>query len=94
MDFEPSVRSKHVLQRLRAFMREHIEPVEADYLRDARALNPDADWTHWQVPAQMEALKADARAEGLWNLFLPDAELGAGLTTLDYAPLAEAMGAA
>ncbi len=92
MDFEPSVRSQDVLQHLRYFIREHIEPVEADYLRDARALNPDGDWTRWQVPAQMDILKAKARNAGLWNLFLPDAELGAGLTTLDYAPLAEAMG--
>ncbi len=92
MDFQPSPRSQDFLQRLRHFMREHIEPVEAEYLRDARTLNPDADWTRWQVPAQMEPLKAKARAEGLWNLFLPDAELGAGLTTLEYAPLAEAMG--
>ncbi len=92
MDFEPSVRSQDVLRRLRRFMREHIEPIEADYLREARALNSGADWTRWQVPAQMAELKARARAEGLWNLFLPDAELGAGLTTLEYAPLAEAMG--
>ena len=92
MDFQPSPRSREMLQCLRAFMREHIEPVEAAYLPDARALNVDADWTRWQVPALMEALKARARAEGLWNLFLPDAELGAGLTTLEYAPLAEAMG--
>ncbi|MEO5963084.1 MAG: acyl-CoA dehydrogenase family protein, partial [Thermomonas sp.] len=92
MDFQPSPRSQEFLQRVRCFMREQIEPVEAEYLRDARALNVDADWTQWQVPAQMDALKAKARAEGLWNLFLPDAELGAGLTTLEYAPLAEAMG--
>lgn len=68
------------------------EPLEVDYLHDARALNPDGDWTRWQVPAQMEDLRAKARAEGLWNLFLPDAEPGAGLTALEYAPLAEAMG--
>jgi acyl-CoA dehydrogenase len=92
MEFQPSARSQDILQRLRTFMRTEIEPVETDYLRDARALNPDADWTRWQVPVQMESLKAKARAEGLWNLFLPDADLGAGLTTLEYAPLAEAMG--
>ncbi|MEO6228455.1 MAG: acyl-CoA dehydrogenase family protein [Thermomonas sp.] len=92
MDFLPSPRSQDFLQRVRRFMCEQIEPVEADYLHDARALNPDADWSRWQVPAQMQELKAKARAEGLWNLFLPDAELGAGLTTLEYAPLAEAMG--
>ena len=92
MDFQPSSRSQDALLRLRHFMREHIEPIEADYVRNARSLNPDEDWTRWEVPPLMEALKDKARAEGLWNLFLPDAELGAGLTTLDYAPLAEAMG--
>ena len=92
MDFQPSTRSQESLQHLRRFIHEHIEPIEADYLHDVRALNPDGDWTRWQVPAQMEDLKVKARAQGLWNLFLPDAELGAGLTTLEYAPLAEAMG--
>ncbi len=92
MDFQPSPRSQELLLRLQRFMREQIEPVEADFLRDTRTLNPDGDWTRWQVPPQMQELKGKARAEGLWNLFLPDAELGAGLTTLEYAPLAEAMG--
>src|SRR5690606_16436796 len=46
----------------------------------------------WQVSAVVETLKAEAKAAGLWNLFLPDAELGAGLSTLEYAPLAEVMG--
>ena len=92
MDFLPSPRSQEFLQRLRSFMRDHIAPVEADYLRAARDMNADPDWTRWQVPPQMQALRAKARAEGLWNMFLPDPELGAGLTTLDYAPLAEAMG--
>jgi acyl-CoA dehydrogenase len=45
MEFQPSARSQDILQRLRTFMRTEIEPVETDYLRDARALNPDADWT-------------------------------------------------
>lgn len=44
-------------------------------------LNPNGDWTRWQVPALMEELKANARAEGLWNLFLSDAKVGAGMTT-------------
>jgi len=92
MDFDPSPRSQEVLQRLRRFMHVHVEPIEMAYLKEVRALNPDEDWTGWRVPLQMEDLKAKARAEGLWNLFLPDAQLGAGLSTLDYAPLAEAMG--
>ncbi|HEY0660460.1 MAG TPA: acyl-CoA dehydrogenase family protein [Lysobacter sp.] len=88
MDFNPSPRSQETLQRLRRFMRDHIEPVEASYLQELRTLNPDGDWTAWRVPPRMEELKAKARAAGLWNLFLPEA----GLSTLDYAPLAEAMG--
>ena len=92
MDFQPSPRSQEFLARVRRFMADHIDPIESDYLCDVLALNPGGDWRCWQVPAQMEDLKTKARAEGLWNLFLPDAELGAGLTTLEYAPLAEAMG--
>src|SRR5262249_45117683 len=46
----------------------------------------------WQIPKVMEELKAKARAAGLWNLFLPQSEKGAGLTNLDYAPLCEIMG--
>src|SRR5688572_23146086 len=88
MDFNPSPRSQETLQRLRRFMRDHVEPVEASYLQELRTLNPDGDWAAWRVPPRMEELKAKARAEGLWNLFLPEA----GLSTLDYAPLAEAMG--
>lgn len=92
MDFSPSPRSQEMLDRLRGFIRSHVEPIGETYLQEVRALNPDGDWTRWRVPPQMEALKAKARAAGLWNLFLPDPELGAGLSTLDYAPLAEAMG--
>ena len=50
------------------------------------------DWRQWRIPPVMEELKAEARAAGLWNLFLPDSELGAGLDNRDYAPLAEIMG--
>ncbi len=46
----------------------------------------------WQVPDEFRALQAKARDQGLWNLFLPDAELGAGLSNVEYAPLAEEMG--
>ena len=92
MDFSPSPRSQETLQQLRGFIRSHVEPIAGTYLQEVRALNPDGDWTRWRVPSRMEDLKAKARAEGLWNLFLPDTELGAGLSTLDYAPLAEEMG--
>jgi acyl-CoA dehydrogenase len=92
MDFEASARSKDYLKRVKAFMREHIQPVENAYWQAVAEQNPGGDWTRWQKPAQMEALKAKAKAEGLWNLFLPDARLGAGLSTLEYAPIAEETG--
>lgn len=92
MDFTPSEQTLHYRKQLIAFMREHIEPVEADYHKENRRLNGTANWREWQVPPVIESLKAKAKAAGLWNLFLPDAKLGAGLSTLEYAPLAEVMG--
>ena len=91
MDFAPSPKTRDYLQRLQAFIAEHVAPREADYRREL-AGNIGADWTRWQVPQTMREWKAQARDAGLWNLFLPDAQLGAGLSTLEYAPLAEAMG--
>src|SRR3546814_305686 len=52
----------------------------------------DEQPTRWQTPQILDDLKAEAKARGLWNLFLPDAEHGAGLTNLEYAPLCEIMG--
>jgi len=69
------------------FQREHTEPAEVDYF--AHVGRPGQRWT---IPPVIERLKAQARAQGLWNLFLPDATHGAGLSNLDYAPLAEVMG--
>lgn len=85
--FPVSERARELADRLDAFMREHVEPAEAGLA------GWDADPAHrWQVPPQLEALKDRARQAGLWNLFLPDPEHGAGLSNLDYAPLAERMG--
>jgi alkylation response protein AidB-like acyl-CoA dehydrogenase len=92
MDFEPSARTKDYLERIKRFMREHIDPVESRYREEVVATCQGGDWRTWKVPAVMEELKARAKAEGLWNLFLPDAKLGAGLSVLEYAPLAEEMG--
>ena len=91
MDFAHSAKTREYLQRLQAFLAEHVAPREAEYRRQ-NAANAGADWTQWREPGQMAEWKAQARAAGLWNLFLPDAEHGAGLSTLEYAPLAEAMG--
>jgi acyl-CoA dehydrogenase len=92
VEFEPSARSKDVLARVRAFIGAHIRPVEVDYLRETRRMAHAGDHTTWTVPPIVEELKARARAQGLWNLFLPDATLGAGLSTLEYAPVAEETG--
>ncbi|MCW2568507.1 MAG: putative acyl-CoA dehydrogenase, partial [Mycobacterium sp.] len=85
MDFAPSPRSREYTERVREFIRTEIEPVEAEYLRTVSARG-------WAVSPIVEKLKAKARGAGLWNLFLPDETHGAGLSTLDYAPVAEEMG--
>ena len=89
MDFAVSERTRSYGDRLSAFLRDLVLPAEATY---ASQLQRTADWRQWRQPAVMEELKAKARAAGLWNLFLPDAAHGAGLTNLEYAPLAEMMG--
>jgi acyl-CoA dehydrogenase len=87
MDFEPSQRCSEFKERLEAFMDEHIYPAEEVYEHQLR----ESGDPHHQ-PAIMEELKARAREAGLWNMFLPDAEHGAGLSNSDYAPLAEILG--
>ena len=87
MDFAPSPKARDYAARVSAFLEAHVMPAEEGYFRALQA-GPGP----WTVPPVMEGLKARAKAEGLWNLFLPDPELGAGLTTLEYAPLAELMG--
>jgi len=92
MDFELSERSRDLQARVRKFMRDHIAPIERRYWEEIAAKNNGGDWTRWKVSPQMNELKARAKAEGLWNLFLPDPVLGAGLSTLEYAPIAEETG--
>jgi alkylation response protein AidB-like acyl-CoA dehydrogenase len=89
MDFAYSTRARDYIERLNAFMAEHVLPAESIYRRQ---LAGGADWTRWNQPPIMEELKAKAKAAGLWNLFLPDVEYGAGLSNVDYAPLAEITG--
>jgi acyl-CoA dehydrogenase len=86
MNFEFSTKVNELQTRLTGFMEEHIYPNEAAWL--AHCHGPDK----WQPAPIVEELKATARAAGLWNLFLPANERGAGLTNLDYAPLCEIMG--
>jgi len=88
MNFEYSDLCKDYLARVRAFMDAHVYPSEPIYAEQMAAFGTN----RWQVPQIIEDLKAKAKAEGLWNLFLPDSEEGAGLSNADYAPLAEEMG--
>lgn len=85
--FPISPRARDLQQQVRAFMRERVLPADRVFHEQVESgPNP------WTAPPILEELKREARAEGLWNLFLPDAEHGAGLSNLDYAPLAEEMG--
>ena len=86
MFFDISDKAKDLQQRLRAFMDTYIYPNEAEYYRQ---LN---EGERWKIIPLVEELKEKAKAEDLWNLFLPESEYGAGLTNLEYAPLCEIMG--
>jgi acyl-CoA dehydrogenase len=90
MDFNYSPRTLELQAKLQDFMARHVYPNEARYWQELQA-NTEAG-RRWSPLALIEELKPKARAEGLWNLFLPDSEHGAGLTNQDYAPLAEIMG--
>ncbi len=82
---ELSENTKQIQQRLLAFMDEHIYPNESLFHEQVRV-------SPWTPTAIVEELKAKARSAGLWNLFLPDSEYGAGLSNLEYASLCEIMG--
>lgn len=90
MHFDYSDKTQEMLARVRSFIQEHVLPAEPIYREDQERFRKEGD--PWQVPAIIEDLKAKAKEAGLWNLFLPDEEHGAGLTNLEYAPLAEEMG--
>ena len=92
MNFEPTSRSRDYTDRVRDFIREHVVPVEREHWAEIAGAGHGGDWRRWRIPPRVEALKARAREAGLWNLFLPDERHGPGLTTLEYAPVAEAMG--
>jgi acyl-CoA dehydrogenase len=87
MDFDHSPKTLDLLERLQAFMAEYIYPNEQVFFEQVEAMGDD-----WAPAPIVEELKPLARDAGLWNLFLPDSELGAGLTNLEYAPLCEIMG--
>ena len=85
--FPISPRARVLHDRVKEFMRERVMPREKLFDEQVAA-GP----TPWTPPSVLDELKAEARSTGLWNLFLPDAEHGAGLTNLEYAPMAEEMG--
>lgn len=89
MFFEHSKKTNELIERVTAFMDEHVYPAEKIFT-DQHAAQGDP----WEIPLILEDLKAKAKAEGLWNLFLPESERGAGLTNVEYAPLCEIMGRA
>ncbi len=87
MDFALTPRTEEYRDRLAAFITEVVNPAEEIYAQQVKAIgDPHAS------PPIMDDLKIEARARGLWNLFLPDSDLGAGLTNTEYAPLCELMG--
>src|SRR5262245_14801139 len=87
MDFEYSKKTKMYMEQVTEFMAKHVYPSEQTF-HDPLNAQP----SRWAVPPIMEEPKAKARERGLWNLFLPESELGAGLTNMEYAPLCEIMG--
>ncbi|MDH3201053.1 MAG: acyl-CoA dehydrogenase family protein [Myxococcales bacterium] len=89
MDFQHSERARKVMEQVERFVRERVVPNEQTYFD--QLVHTD-DWTKWKIPPIVEELKAEAKGLGLWNLFLPDEEYGAGLDNRDYAPVAELTG--
>jgi acyl-CoA dehydrogenase len=87
MEFAPSDRTRDDVERLTAFMDERVYPAEAVYAEQLR----EGGSPHFHPPI-MEELKDEARRRGLWNLFHPDPQYGAGLANVEYAPLAEITG--
>jgi acyl-CoA dehydrogenase len=86
VEFEQSARARELATRVEAFMAAHVYPNEARFRQEVAAGD------RWQPVGVIEELKVKARAEGLWNLFLPESEYGAGLSNREYAPLCEIMG--
>ena len=90
MEFAHTEKVQQLQARLTRFMHDHIYPSERVYHEEVTANRRSGN--AWQATRIMEELKERARAEGLWNLFLPESERGAGLSNLEYAPLCEIMG--
>ena len=91
MDFDYSPQQKEWMKRVGDFMEHHVYPAEED-LHGPDGRSDARRAIRWIVVPVVEDLKKKAKAQGLWNMFLPHSEHGAGLTNLEYAPLAEMMG--
>ncbi len=87
MDFEYSDKVQKLRAELTEFMDEHVYPNEKTYHEQVGGAD-----SQWDTPPIMDELKEKAKSAGLWNLFLPESEYGAGLSNLEYAPLCEIMG--
>ena len=92
MNFEYNAKTQDYLSRIKEFISTHVEPVEQQIYQELEEMNPTGDWRAWKTHPLISTFKKKAQEQGLWNLFLPDDKLGMGLTTLEYAPLAEQMG--
>lgn len=92
MEFQLSDKARDYIARTKAFIDTEIEPIEAKFWQEVHKLNPTGDWTTWQWPTQLTELKAKAKAQNLWNMFLPDDTLGQGLSVQEYAHVAELTG--
>ena len=92
MNFNPSEKSQAYLKKLQAFMNTNVYPFEREWMEFNKENNPNGNWSTWKEHPKLDKLKNEAREQGLWNLFLPDEQMGQGLSVLDYAPLAEEMG--
>ncbi|MCM3089853.1 acyl-CoA dehydrogenase [Cytobacillus sp. AMY 15.2] len=88
MDFSYSPKVQELIEKLNVFMEENVYPNEALYEQQLNA--QESRWS--AIPPIMESLKNKAKEAGLWNLFLPESDYGAGLTNVEYAPLCEIMG--
>jgi len=91
MDFSYTKRTTDLLQKIRQFMEEDILPLEAELLHSLGVKNHGSDWKKWEVHPKVELLKAKAKSQGLWSLFLPENH-GGQITNLEYSTLAEEMG--
>jgi acyl-CoA dehydrogenase len=92
MHFELSARGQEILERVKVFIRDQIEPAEPAFWAEVHANNAGGNWQQWKVPAILDELKSKAKAQGLWNLWMPDEKLGAGLNIQEYAHIAEQTG--